>query len=101
MEAWSVYLIRNARGDLYAGIAKEVERRLELHRAGRGAKALRGRGPLELVYRRKLGDRSLALRVEHGLKRLVKREKEALVAASPSRKRLLRLLGLAPRGSRG
>jgi putative endonuclease len=101
MEPWSVYLIRNARGALYTGITTEVDRRLEQHRAGRGSKALRGRGPLELVYRRKLGDRSLASRVEHGLKRLVKAEKEALVLASPSRKRLLRWLELriADRGS--
>lgn len=94
MQPWSVYLIRNPRGALYTGITTQVERRLEQHRAGRGAKALRGRGPLELVYRRKLGDRSLALRVEHGLKQLVKAEKEALVLASPSRKRLLRWLEL-------
>ncbi|MFN0007354.1 MAG: GIY-YIG nuclease family protein [Planctomycetota bacterium] len=99
MQQWSVYLIRCSRGALYAGIATEVERRLEEHRRGRGAKALRGRGPLALVYRRAVGDRSLALRVEHGLKRLAKAEKEALVRASPSRSRLLGRLGLT--GSRG
>jgi len=99
MDAWSLYLIRSARGALYTGITTEVERRLEQHRAGRGSKSLRGRGPLEIVYRRKLGGRSLALRVEHRVKQLGKGEKEALVAASPSRSRLLRRLGLT--GSRG
>ena len=92
-----MYLIRNASGALYTGITTEVERRLEQHRAGCGSKALRGRGPLELVYRRKLGDRSLASRVEHGLKRLAKTEKEALVRASPSRRRLLLWLDLEGR----
>jgi len=101
MDAWFVYLIRNARGALYTGITTKVERRLEQHRVGRGSKSLRGRGPLELVYRRKLGDRSLALRVEHGVKQLGKREKEALVAASPSRRRLLRWLELEATGSPG
>lgn len=94
MEAWFVYLIRNERGALYAGITTEVERRLEQHRSGRGSKFLRGSGPLTLVYRRKLGGRSLALRVERGLKRLRKEEKEALVLSSPSRARLLRRLAL-------
>lgn len=97
MDAWFVYLIRSARGALYTGITTEVERRLEQHRSGRGSKSLRGRGPLELVYRRRLGDRSLALRVEHGLKRLEKEEKEALVLALPSRKRLLRWLDIEAR----
>ena len=99
MDPWFVYLIRNDRGALYTGITTEVERRLEQHRSGRGSKSLRGRGPLELVYRRKLGDRSLALKVEHGLKQLVKAEKEALVAAAPSRRRLLRWLDLSPTSS--
>jgi putative endonuclease len=99
VQSWSVYLIRSAGGALYTGVTTEVERRLEQHGAGRGSKFLRGRGPLELVYRRRVGARSLALRVEHALKRLEKREKEALVAASPSRSRLLRRLGLT--GSRG
>jgi len=94
VESWSVYLIRSAGGALYAGITTEVERRLAQHGAGRGSKFLRGRGPLELVYRRKLGERSLALRVEHALKRLDKAKKEALVLASPSRRQLLRRLEL-------
>jgi putative endonuclease len=94
VESWSVYLIRSAGGALYTGITTEVERRLAQHGKGRGSKFLRGRGPLVIVYRRKLGARSLALRVEHALKRLEKREKEALVASSPSRARLLRRLGV-------
>jgi predicted GIY-YIG superfamily endonuclease len=49
------------------------------------------------VFRRKIGERSLALRVEHRLKRLTKAEKEALVRAAPSRRRLLSLLELAQR----
>lgn len=94
-------MIRSAGGALYTGITTEVERRLEQHGAGRGSKSLRGRGPLELVYRRKLGGRSLALRVEHGMKQLMKAEKEALVLASPSRKQLLRRLDLDPTGFPG
>ena len=82
MPDWSLYLIRCADGSLYAGIAKDVERRLEEHRAGgpRGAKYLRGRGPLELVFQEKIGSRSLAARVERSVKRLRKPDKERLLA---------------------
>ena len=92
MTAWSVYLIRGAGGMIYTGIATDVERRLGEHRAGRGAKYLRGRGPLRVVYRRKLGSRSLAQSIEYRLKALTKTEKQAIVRAAPSRKQLLKSL---------
>jgi putative endonuclease len=89
-----VYFIRARGRVLYAGITTDIERRLRAHRSGRGAKYLRGRGSLRLVFSRKLGEHGLALRVERQLKRLHKTEKEALVRAAPSRARLLRLLAL-------
>ena len=92
--AWCVYLVRARGGVLYAGITTNVARRLATHRSGKGAKYLRGRAPLELVYRRQLGDQGLALRVERQLKHLTKNEKESVVRAAPSRVRLLKLLHL-------
>ena len=77
---WWVYVVRCGGGALYTGIATDVERRLAEHRAGRGAKALRGRGPLELVLAREVGGRGLALRVEALVKRLGKADKERLAA---------------------
>ncbi|MBL8727650.1 MAG: GIY-YIG nuclease family protein [Planctomycetes bacterium] len=79
---WSVYLVRRSDGALYAGIATDPERRLVAHRAGTGAKALRGRGPLTLVWSVGVGDRGLAQRVEAQLKRLPKDQKEQLVASA-------------------
>ena len=65
---------------MYAGVALDVDRRLEEHREGkRGAKYLRGRAPLELVLRRELGDRSLALKVELRIKKLSRKAKENLI----------------------
>jgi len=78
--AWSLYLVRRADDALYTGIALDVERRLAEHRAGRGARALRGRGPLELVQRVEVGPRPVALRLEHRVKQLSKAEKESLVS---------------------
>lgn len=94
---WHLYVVRTRAGHLYTGIATDVERRLDEHAAGdgRGAKALRGRGPLELVYRLKVGERGLALQLEHRLKRCTRPEKEAIVARAPSKRTLVRRLAVA------
>ena len=77
---WSVYLVRCADGSLYTGIALDVERRLAQHRAGRGAKYLRGRCPLTLVLEESIGDKGAALRIERAIKSLSRREKENLLS---------------------
>ena len=80
MDKWSVYMVRCGDDSLYAGIAMDVHRRLEEHCEGkRGAKYLRGRGPLELVMHQELGDRSLALKVELRIKKLSRKAKENLI----------------------
>ncbi|MBI5365275.1 MAG: GIY-YIG nuclease family protein [Planctomycetes bacterium] len=96
MTRWSVYLVRTAAGELYTGVATDVARRFAEHAAGRGAKYLRGRGPLALVYRRGIGEQGLALRVERRIKRLERAEKERLVRARPTRARLIELLDTEP-----
>jgi putative endonuclease len=81
MAKWSVYIVRCRDGTLYTGIATDVRRRLAEHarRDGRGAKYLRGRGPLRLAFVRAIGARSLALRIESRIKRLPKARKEELI----------------------
>jgi putative endonuclease len=78
---WYVYLLRCGSGALYTGIATDVSRRLAEHREakGKGAKYLRGRGPLRLVFKKAVGAKGLALSVEGRIKRLPKARKEALI----------------------
>lgn len=79
MPEWSVYMLRCADGTFYTGIATDVSRRISEHAQGkRGAKYLRGRGPLELVYQKTVGDRSTATRVEYNVKQLSRVEKQDL-----------------------
>jgi putative endonuclease len=88
---WQVYLLRCADGSLYTGIATDVERRLDEHRNSRkGAKYLRGRGPLSLVVSCTTGDRSQASRAEHRIKRLSRSEKEVLVESPDNLERFVR-----------
>lgn len=81
MADWYLYLLRCRDGSLYTGISTNVARRFAQHRQGgaAGAKYLKGRGPLALVFKKKLGSNSLALRVERRVKKLSKARKEALV----------------------
>ncbi len=87
---FSLYIVRCKSGTLYTGITTDVARRIEEHRNGqRGARYLRGRGPLELVFSEVVGDRARASQLEHRVKRLPRREKLALVTG---RRRLGSLL---------
>ena len=81
MPEWTLYMIRTKNGALYTGITQDVERRFAEHVAGgkKGAKYLRGRGPLNLVFRQKIGSRSEALKTEAAVKNMSKGEKEEMV----------------------
>lgn len=82
MSTWYLYILRCKDGSLYTGITTDVEKRLEAHRLGRGAKYTRGRGPLELVYREECGDHSAALHRELEIKALPREEKLKLIEKS-------------------
>ena len=74
-------MIRCKNGRLYTGITTDVERRFEEHRNGKkkGSKYLRGKAPLKLVMKKKVGNRSMALKIEAKVKKLPKTKKELLV----------------------
>ena len=76
---WYLYILRCGDGTFYTGITTDVERRLEEHRQGRGAKYTRGRGPLELAYQEKCETHSEALKREYAVKQLSREEKEQLI----------------------
>ena len=78
---WHVYLIRTKMGHLYTGITQNVKRRFKEHQEGgrKGAKYLKGKKPLKLVFHKKIGSYSQALKTEAKIKKLNKKKKEALV----------------------
>ena len=76
---WYLYLVRCNDGSLYTGISTDVQRRFTDHQHNRGARRLRGRGPLQLVYSHPIGDQGQALQMEHRVKQLSKTEKESLI----------------------
>lgn len=78
-QIWKLYILRCRDGSLYTGITTDVEKRLEAHRSGKGAKYTRGRGPLELVYQEECGDHSAALKRELEIKAMTREEKLKLI----------------------
>ncbi|WP_444930336.1 GIY-YIG nuclease family protein [Microbulbifer sp. SSSA002] len=77
---WFLYLIRTASGALYTGITNDLDRRFTEHCSDgpKTAKALRGKGPLSLVYSVMLPDKSTALKMEIAVKKWPKSKKENL-----------------------
>lgn len=77
---FSLYIVRCADGALYTGIATDVERRLGEHEAGlRGAKFLRGKGPLQVVFAEIVGARGKASQLEYRVKKLSRARKLDLI----------------------
>ena len=87
---WYLYMVRCRDGKLYTGIATDIERRIAEHQSGKGAKYLRGRAPLKLVFKKRIGSRSLALKAEQRVKKLPKREKEKIAAGGTDLNRMLK-----------
>ncbi|HHT9138037.1 MAG TPA: GIY-YIG nuclease family protein, partial [Candidatus Wunengus sp. YC60] len=81
MNNWFLYVIRCKYGRLYTGITTDVERRFAEHKSNdkKGAKCLRGKAPLTLVMKKKIGSKSMALKMEAKVKKLSKVKKEMFV----------------------
>ena len=81
---WSLYLIRTAQASLYTGVTTDVQRRFAEHenrdKKNKGAKALRGKGPLKLVFKIVVGNRSDALKLEYKVKKLSRTDKQRLIS---------------------
>ena len=76
---WYCYLVRCRDGSLYTGITTDLNRRIDAHNEGKGAKYTRNRQPVQLVYQEHSISRSDASKREHALKSLKKAQKERLI----------------------
>lgn len=76
---WCVYMLLCDDNSIYTGITNDLKKRFENHISGKGAKYLRGRKPLEIIYKENFQNRSMATKREMEIKKLNRREKEALI----------------------
>ena len=74
-----VYLLRCVDDSLYCGYTNNLTKRVETHNRGKGAKYTRRRTPVTLVYSEEFETKSEALKREHQIKKLSRKEKLELL----------------------
>lgn len=79
MAAYFTYILRCSDGSLYTGWTTDIEKRVALHNAGKGAKYTRSRLPVELVYSEQFPSKEEAMKREYEIKTLSRQEKMSLV----------------------
>jgi putative endonuclease len=74
-----VYILQCADGTLYTGWTTDLERRLQAHNSGQGARYTCGRRPVHLVYQEEQPTRSAAQRREVAIRHLPRARKLKLI----------------------
>ena len=73
------YILRCRDGVLYTGYTNDVEKRLEKHNSGKGAKFTRGRGPMQVVFCQGFPNKEEAMIREAEIKKLPRQEKLEII----------------------
>lgn len=77
---WYLYIVKCADNSLYTGITTDIDRRVNEHNnTVRGAKSLRGKKPVVLIYKETHPTRSAASLREAAIKKMSRGEKLHLV----------------------
>lgn len=72
------YIVRCADGTLYTGWTNDIEKRLQAHNSGEGAKYTRSRLPVTLVYYESYETKEEAMSREWHIKRMTRAQKMKL-----------------------
>lgn len=73
------YILRCRDGSLYTGWTNNLEKRLNCHNAGKGAKYTKARLPVELAYFETFQTKKEAMQREWKIKKMTRKEKIALI----------------------
>lgn len=76
---WYVYILECSDGTLYTGITTDLDKRLQTHNKGKGAKYTKARLPVVLKASFEAEDRSQASKEEYRIKQLTRIEKLKLI----------------------
>ena len=79
---WYVYIVKCSDKSLYTGISPNVENRVQLHNRGLGAKSIKGKLPVFLVYKECVGAKIDAARREREIKGWSRNKKLALITGT-------------------
>ena len=73
-----VYIVEDKNGAYYTGYTNNLKGRIKRHNNGHGAKYLRGKLPVKLVYSKEYKYYKSALNAERAIKKLGRKKKEEL-----------------------
>jgi len=73
------YMVQCKYGTFYAGWTNDIKKRIAAHNNGTGAKYLRGKGPVKLVFKKEFLTVQAAQAQEREIKKLTRDKKEALI----------------------
>lgn len=73
-------MLKCSDGTLYTGWTNDLEKRVEAHNSGKGAKYTKARRPVELAYYEEFETKELAMKREYAIKQLGRKEKQKLIA---------------------
>ena len=76
-----MYVLECTDGTLYTGYSTDVQKRLAVHNAGKGAKYTRARLPVKLLYQEEYPDKSSVMTAEALFKQKTRQEKLAYIEA--------------------
>lgn len=74
-----VYILKCSDNTLYTGYTNDLNKRLETHNSGQGAKYTRGRRPVKIVYYEQFETKNEAMKREYYIKQLSREEKMKLI----------------------
>ena len=73
-------MLKCSDGTLYTGWTNDLEKRVEAHNSGKGAKYTKVRRPVELAYYEEFETKEQAMKREYAIKQLGRKEKQELIA---------------------
>lgn len=76
---WCVYILKCSDETFYTGITNDLNKRIEKHNSGKGAKYTRGRSPVKLMISFDMKSKSEAAKEEYRIKKLNKQQKQQLI----------------------
>ena len=80
------YIVKCSGETFYTGWTNDLEKRIEMHNSGKGAKYTKARLPVELVYYEAFDTKEEAMSREWHIKRLSRSEKQKLIEAADLKK---------------
>lgn len=80
MAEYYTYMVLCSDNTLYTGYTDNIERRIQAHNSGKGAKYTKARLPVELVYQETFASKQDAMKREYAIKQYTRAQKLRLLS---------------------